>query len=166
MKLSRTAWNNIIIFSVMIFILVINVTDDKLFSEQATSKGAFEAILPLHSIVLTMEITLPGKQEIRYERIGRHWKLTTRGLLFAQTDQQIEQMMMTWQQSKGLIQAGNLVIQGDSTIAVEIAVAGKDTPYNFMLYALHDQLLVNSVNDKRWLALPQYLTQQLIPNSQ
>jgi len=166
MKLSRTAWNNVIIFSVMIFILLINITHDTLFSEQSTKTDALHAVLPLNSVVVTMNIILSGKQKINFERIGRHWKLTTSGLLLSQTDLEIEQTMLAWQQSKGLIQAADIVVKGKQGIAVEIALAGDINTHFFTLYPLHDQLLIFKQKDDIWLALPTHLTKLLIPGSQ
>jgi cytochrome c oxidase assembly factor CtaG len=166
MKLSRTAWNNVIIFSVMIFILLINVTHDTLFSDKTTKTDALHAVLPLHGVVVTMNIIISDKQKINFERVGRHWKLTTSGLLLNQTDQQIEQTMHAWQQSAGLIQATDIIIEGKQGIAVEIALAGDVNPYHFMLYPLHDQLLIYKQKDETWLALPVSLTKQLIPTSE
>jgi hypothetical protein len=165
MKLSRPAWNNVIIFSVMIFILFINVTHDKLFSEQSTQAEALQSVLPLHSVVVTMNIILPGKQKINIERVGRHWKLTTSGLIFSQTDQQIEQTMLTWQQSKGLMQAADIVVEGTQGIFVEIALAGDENIHRFVLYPLPDQLLIYKQQAEVWLALPALSTKRLIPNS-
>ncbi len=165
MKLSRAAWNNVIIFSVMIFILFINVTHDKLFSEQSTQAEALQSVLPLHSVVVTMNIILPGKQKINIERVGRHWKLTTSGLIFSQTDQQIEQTMLAWQQSKGLMQAADIVVEGTQGIFVEIALAGDENMHHFALYPLPDQLLIYKQQGEVWLALPALSTKRLIPNS-
>lgn len=165
MKLSRAAWNNFIIFSVMIFILLINVTHDKLFSEQSTQSEALQSVLPSHSVVVTMNITLPDKQKINFERVGRHWKLTTSGLLFSQTDQQIEQTILAWQQSKGLMQAADIVVEGTQGIFVEIALAGDENIHRFVLYPLPDQLLIYKQQAEVWLALPALSTKRLIPNS-
>ena len=53
MKLSRAGWNNVIIFSVIIFILLINVTNKKLFSDNESSTSAEKSILPEHSVILS-----------------------------------------------------------------------------------------------------------------
>jgi len=57
MKLSRTGWNNVIIFSVMIIIIMINATNDKLFPEDA-EQTASQTLLPEHSVILTLSILL------------------------------------------------------------------------------------------------------------
>ena len=49
MKLSRTGWNNVIIFSVMIIILLINATNDRLFPEGDSVND--KTILPEHSVI-------------------------------------------------------------------------------------------------------------------
>ena len=163
MKLSRTGWNNVIIFSVMIIILLINATNDKLFpDEENNSKGEL-LILPKHSVILTLAIDLSASQQVLFERIGRSWQLTTKGIILEKTDQQIEQMMFSWQQSGGLVQAAEIVIDNDQGITVKIALAGESQARTFVLYPLNDQLLIYQKRDSIWLALPAPIAQQLLP---
>jgi len=107
MKLSKTAWNNVIIFSVMLIILLINSTNNRLFPDNDTNDGL---VLPEHSIILTLSMTLSNNTTIKFERIARSWKTTNQGMLFDLTNQQIEQMMFAWQQSSGLLQADQLLV--------------------------------------------------------
>ncbi|WP_040357680.1 hypothetical protein [Colwellia piezophila] len=165
MKLSRTGWNNVIIFSVMIIILLINATNEKLFPTATDDNHAEQSILPLHSVILTLTMDFPGGERILFERIGRSWQLTTKGVILGKTDQQIEQLMFAWQQSTGLVQAAEIIIANDHAITVKIALAGEEQARDFTLYPLHDQLLIFQQQHNRWLALPAALTQQLIPTS-
>jgi hypothetical protein len=163
MKLSRTGWNNVIIFSVMIIILLINATNNKLFPNEDHENKAERLILPLHSVILTLSIDFPAKQQALFERIGRNWQLTAKGILLDKTNQQIEQMMFAWQQSHGLVQAADIVIDSEQAITVKIALAGEDKLYKYTLYPLTDQLLIYHHQEKLWLALPSTLSQQLLP---
>ena len=163
MKLSRTGWNNVIIFSVMTIILVINATNDKLFPNEASQNNAERLILPQHSVILTLAIDLTAKKQVLLERAGRSWQLTTKGLILEKTEQQIEQMMFAWQQSSGLVQAAEIVIDSDQGITVNISLAGESQERTFILYPLSDQLLVYQQRDNIWLALPATLAQQLLP---
>ncbi len=163
MKLSKTAWNNVIIFSVMIIILLINTTNERLFPENNGISD--KLLLPEHSVVLILKMTLSAKSEVVFERIGRSWQMTSRGILINLTNQQIEQLMFAWQQSSGLVQAGNMVIEGQAGIEVEIIIASEDQEHSFTLYPLVDQLLVFNHQKEIWLALPTALSQQLIPTT-
>jgi len=163
MKLSKTGWNNVIIFSVMIIILLINSTNERLFPEG--DKTNDELILPEHSVVLTLSISLPDEPPIIFERIGRAWQISNQGVSLDLTNQQIEQMMFAWQQSSGLVQAADIVINGQVGIEVGISLASVEQEQKFTLYRLTDQLLVYNQQKKIWLALPAAMNHQLIPIS-
>ena len=162
MKLSKTAWNNVIIFSAMIIILLINATNDRLFPEDNNND---ELLLPEHSVVLTLSVALANKGSIMFERVGRAWQMTSQGVLLDLTNQQIEQMMFTWQQSSGLVQAADILVNGQEGIQVELSLAGVEQQQKFTLYPLIDQLLVYNMQKKLWLALPSAMNHQLIPFS-
>lgn len=163
MKLSKTGWNNVIIFSVMIIILLINTTNDRLFPENNNSND--ELLLPEHSVVLTLSLFLENNSSITFERVGRAWQMTSQGVLLDLTNQQIEQVMFAWQQSSGLVQAADIVIDGQSGVQVELSLAGVEQQQKFVLYPLSDQLLVYNLQKKLWLALPAAMNHQLIPIS-
>ena len=161
MKLSKTAWNNVIIFSVMIIILLINSTNERLFPEGTNTND--ELLLPQHSVVLTLSIALPNETSIVFERIARAWQMTSQGVLLDLTNQQIEQVMLAWQQSSGLVQAADIVIDGQEAVEVKLSLAGVEQEQKFTLFPLADQLLVYNQQKKIWLALPAAMNQQLIP---
>jgi len=168
MKLSRTGWNNVIIFSVMIIILLINATNDRLFPEDdvGISNSAEQALLAQHSVILALEIN----NQVSIERIGKSWKISVINQSHAQlpdlNPQQIEQVVLAWQQASGLVQADDVVITGQQGIRVLIDTANNAQQQVFTLYPLIDQLLIKkqlSENHAIWLALPQALTAQLLP---
>lgn len=161
MKLSKTAWNNVIIFSVMIIILIINTTNNHLFPENDISND--ELLLPEHSVVLTLSVFLPNNRSITFERIGRAWQMTKKGILLDLTNQQIEQMMFAWQQSSGLVQAADIVVDGQAGIQIELSLASIEQTLKFILYPLTDQLLIYNQQKKIWLALPAAMNHQLVP---
>jgi hypothetical protein len=165
MKLSRTGWNNVIIFSVMTIILLINATNNKLFPSEERDNKAEQLLLPQHSLIVTLAIDFSENQQVFFERVGRSWQLTAKGIIVDKTDQQIEQMMFAWQQSSGLVQAADIVIDKEKGVAVQIALAGDAKAQTFTLYPLADQLLIYQHQDKIWLSLPSTLAQQLLPVS-
>ncbi len=165
MKLSRTGWNNVIIFSVMIIILLINATNDKLFPNEETGASGERLILPQHSVILTLSIDFSESQQLLLERVGRSWQLTAKGITLEKSEQQIEQMMFAWQQSSGLVQAADILIDSDLGIEVQIALAGEPEVRTFIVYPLDDQLLIHQQKDNVWLALPATLALQLLPVS-
>jgi hypothetical protein len=162
MKLSRTGWNNVIIFSVMIIILLINATNDRLFPKGNSFND--NTILPEHSVILTLVINFSDNRKLTFERVGRAWKMTSRGLLVDLSNQQIEQLMLAWQQSSGLVQADDILVEGLEGIEVLISTATNKDELVYMLYPLVDQLLVFNLQNKLWLALPTAVAHQLVPN--
>jgi len=162
MKLSRTGWNNVIIFSVMIIILLINATNDRLFPKGDSRNDQY--LLPEHSVILTLVINFNDNRQLKFERIGRAWQLTSQGLLVDLSNQQIEQLMSAWQQSSGLIQAGEMLVEGATGVEVLIKTATNKDELVYMLYPLVDQLLIFNVQNKLWLALPKAVANQLIPS--
>ena len=162
MKLSRTGWNNVIIFSVMIIILLINATNDRLFPKGDIRSDKY--LLPEHSVILTLVINFNDNRQLKFERIGRAWQLTSQGLLVDLSNQQIDQLMSAWQQSSGLIQAGEMLVEGATGIEVLINTATNKDELVYMLYPLVDQLLIFNVQNKLWLALPKAVANQLIPS--
>jgi hypothetical protein len=163
MKLSKTAWNNVIIFSVMIIILLINTTNNRLFPEDDSMNNAL--ILPEHSVILTLSVTYPDKSSVLFERIGRAWKMTSQGRLVDLNTQQIDQVMFAWQQTSGLVQADDILIDGQQGTLVKISLAGVETEQVFTLYPLIDQLLIFNQQKQLWLALPLALSRQLTPST-
>jgi len=161
MKLSKTAWNNVIIFSVMIIILLINGTNERLFPED--SKNNDEQLLPQHSVVLTLSITLPNDTSVVFERMARAWQMTSQGVFLDLTNQQIDQVMLAWQQSIGLVQAADIVVNGQDGVEVKLSLAGVEQEQKFTLFPLADQLLVYNQQKKSWLAFPVAISHQLIP---
>jgi hypothetical protein len=162
MKLSRTGWNNVIIFSVMIIILLINATNDRLFPEEEGVSDKY--ILPEHSVILTLTVNYSDNRQLTFERVGRAWKMTNQGLLVDLSNQQIDQLMLAWQQASGLVQADDILVEGLTGVEVLINTATSQHELVYKLYPLVDQLLVFNVQRKLWLALPKAVANQLIPN--
>jgi len=162
MKLSRTGWNNVIIFSVMIIILLINATNDRLFPEGGS--GNDNTLLPEHSIILTLAINFSDNRQLAFERVGRAWQMTSQGLLVDLSNQQIDQLMLAWQQGSGLLQADDILVEGLKGIEVLINTATSKDELVYKLYPLVDQLLVFNLQNKLWLSLPKAVAHQLVPN--
>jgi hypothetical protein len=121
-------------------------------------------LLPEHSVILTLVINFDGKRQLTFERVGKAWQMTSQGLLVDLTNQQIEQLMLAWQQSSGLVQADDILIEGLNGIEVLVNTASNKYELAFMLYPLVDQLLVLNLQNKLWLSLPKAVARQLIPN--
>ena len=165
MKLSKPAWNNVIIFTVMIFILVINFTNERLFIDSAKDESTQHYILSEHAVILTLTLSHINPQShniniLNVARAGQSWKSSSKNL----SVQLIEQMMNSWQQATGLIQADNIEIKGIVETSAIISLAGDNYEYILTLYPLNDQLLIKREHDNKtlWFSLPPAMSKQLI----
>jgi hypothetical protein len=159
MKLSKTGWNNVIIFTVMSMILLINLTNGRLFPNNDKSTANNErSILGEHAVILTLAIN----EQIFIERIGQTWR--AKPVIIS--NQALEQMMLSWQQPAALeISAPTDIFNNtnNNAIIVTINIAGQELPTVLSLYPLEAQFLIYHHLDKKWLSLSAQLYQQLIP---
>jgi len=156
MKLSRTAWNNVIIFSVMGMILAINVANKRLFPEDGNvSAGQEKSILGEHAVILTLEVA----NQLTIERIGKSWRVQPEVM----NEQALEQMMLAWQQSSGYVQSAPEDVTQAKPIEVNIYLAGQAQVMRLHLYPQQEQLLIHNLSGDDWLSLPILIYRQLLP---
>ena len=156
MKLSRTGWNNVIIFVVMIFILVINVTNKQLFSDNNTDVASEQSLLGNGSVILTLALN----NNILIERIGRTWRATPAKL----SGQALEQMMMSWQQVTGDVLIEAPIVDKKMALIITVNLAGQEQATVLSLYSVIDELLVFNHQSQLWFSLPMQIFQQLLPS--
>ncbi len=157
MKLSRAGWNNVIIFSVMAFILIINMTNNQLFSEnEETTQSAQPYLLGEHATILTLSIS----PNLLIERIGKTWR-STPAILQAQP---LEQMMLSWQNSIGVTVEAPPELDQQMALVVKVDLAGNEHTQLLNLYATDTELLVHNQTTSQWLSFPLAIFSQLIPN--
>lgn len=153
-KFSRAGWNNVIIFAVMGFILLINATHDNVFSVKS-DKQQTVALLGNNAVILTLTIN----QQIKIERIGKTWRASPATI----DGQALEQMMMAWQQSTGEIIDEPVDIDKQLALIVSADVAGQTQATILSIHATDEKLLVFNHKSKQWLALPLPIYSQLLP---
>ena len=158
MKLSRTGWNNVIIFSVMAFILVINITNKKLFFNDETSSQTSQSyILGEHATILTLSIN----PSIVIERIGKNWRAEPSIM----PEQALEQMMRSWHQSTGSFVKTSPELDKQMALVVSIELAGQTKTQILNLYVTDSELLIHNQTTDQWLSFPMEIFSQLIPNA-
>jgi len=153
-KFSRAGWNNIIIFGVMGFILLINATHDNVFSSKQNSESE-QHIFNSNSVILTLSIN----QQVKVERIGKTWRMTP-GVLNGQA---LEQMMLAWHQSIGSKVDAPEDIDPQLGLIVSAELAGQAQAIVLSLYVHAQQLLIYNHQTKLWLSLPLPIYEQLLP---
>lgn len=154
-KFSRSGWNNVIIFAVMGFILLINATHDNVFSSK-TSVDKAQFLLGENAVILTLSIN----QQLKIERIGKTWRAMP-GHIHGQA---LEQMMMSWQQATGNIVDAPENIDQQLALIVSAEMAGQPEAVVFSLHLSEDELLIFNHKLERWFSLPSQLFSQLIPS--
>lgn len=157
MKLSRSGWNNVIIFSIMAFILMINVTNRKLFTDQDQIENEQSLLLfERGSVILTLMVN----QQMSVERDGLSWRTVPEGKL---TTQAAEQMMRAWHKASGEQLAIEFNRNNHEAIMVSMMLAGEQGIHSFSLYPFEEQLIVFNHQTAQYLALPPQLFAQLLP---
>jgi hypothetical protein len=155
-KLTKTGWNNVIIFAVMGFILVINLTNKKIFSADDNVSSEQEiALVGKQNVILTLSIN----NIVNIERIGRTWRATPSNI----SGQALAQMMMSWQQSHGEAMAQAPEIDRQFSLDVKLDIAGQAEPLALNFYATEQQLLIFNQRSKQWLTMPIGMYGQLFP---
>ena len=154
LKLSKSGWNNVIIFAVMGFILIINMTQNKITEQEATLTGEQFVFAP-PAILLTLRVN----QTIVIERQGTSWHSNMSNM----STQLLEQMMMTWQSSQGTVIDAPTGIDRQMALRIHAMIATETEPRVLDLYADDHQLLIYQQHNDLWLSLPLQLYNQLIP---
>jgi hypothetical protein len=153
MKLSRTGWNNVIIFSVMIFILVINVTNKKLYSSDDDQQ---KTIFSNHAVILSLAVN----QQVSIQRIGRTWRATPAKI----SGQALDQMMLTWHEIEGDIVSEPPELDRQMALVVSVDLAGDTSAQILNLFITDNELIIFNEQQNRWLSFPLVIFSQLIPN--
>ena len=154
-KLSRTGWNNVIIFSVMGFILLINFTQKNVDRSTESVHQSNIALIEEHGVILSLTIN----QQTNIERIGQTW----RSLPAVIQGQPLDEMMRTWHQTEGVNIEQPNDIDKSKAVIVSIVLAGQDESEYFMLMPSNGQLIIFKQSTKQWLSLPMALFSQLVP---
>ena len=157
MKLSRTGWNNVIIFSVMAFILLINFTNNKIFSDSKSMSEVEQATLFTANETI---LTLTFSHNVTVERIGKNWRATPAVL----NEQALEQMMRSWKNSEGETVKSPPILDEKMALVVNIELADQVEPYVLSLFATDSELLIFNRTTQVWKSFPLAIFAQLVPN--
>ncbi|WP_448565832.1 hypothetical protein [Thalassotalea ganghwensis] len=154
-KLSRAGWNNVIIFGVMGFILIINATNNNVFSTKSESH-AQQYLLGENAVILTLQVS----EEVSIQRLGTKWQATPEKI----TGQALAQMMRSWQQLEGELISAPEDVDLSLALPIVVSVANRQHPLSLKLVATDDQLLIFNDANQRWYVLPMALFPQLLPS--
>lgn len=157
MKLSRAGWNNVIIFVVMGFILLINFTNNKIFPDsEKTAKIEQATLFGKHTTILTLTFY----PNITIERMGNTWRVTPAIL----PEQALEQMMRSWANSEGDTLKVAPKLDEKMAFIVKVEIAGQEYPHTLKLFATDTELLIHNKTTDLWKSFPLAIFSQLVPN--
>lgn len=156
LKFTRSGWNNIIIFSVMAFIVVINLTQKNIFNDNELLSTQQVSLLGDHNIILSLTVN----QQTNIERIGATWRALPNVL----QGQPLEAMMDAWHKANGVLVEKPADIDKSKAIMVSVVLAGQDQHDYFLFLPTAGALLIYQQSHKQWLSLPLPLFDQLLPN--
>lgn len=88
-RLSRKAWNNIIIFAMLLMIFLFNTTNNILVGSGDDQQSI--GLLPEHAVLMTLE-----SNGIEIQRIGTGWRVNPNAEM---STQKISNLVTHWQQS-------------------------------------------------------------------
>ncbi len=158
MRLSRTGWNNVIIFSVMSIIIFLNFTNDKLFRRDKSGSYTQDiTIFGDHAVILSLTIN----DHITIARRGKNWQITP--LITHINSQALTQMMQSWQRVTGTTATLKYDLSKQKAIKATVLIAGAEQPYQLSLFPIQDQLLLLNQKTAQWFSLPLAIYYQLLP---
>jgi len=129
-RMSRKAWNNIIIFAMLLMIFLFNATTNILNGPD--DKPQSIGLLPEHSLLMTLQ-----SNGLEIQRIGTGWRLVPAAGV---TQQQVHNIVNNWQVS---IMAPIEIPQPKNQPLVVVAwLAGVDQGMVFQLYQQQQDILV------------------------
>ncbi|KKE84107.1 hypothetical protein [Pseudoalteromonas luteoviolacea] len=157
MGLSRKAWNNVVIFSMLIMIFFLNGLHHKLNPQQAEFERIM--VLPEHSFVLAL--AYPG---VKIERIGTTWRIEKKLMEKEQaryTEQDLAQIVQLWQYTE-LQSIAPPQLSPESAISVATFwLAGEELPLSYQLYRADEVYFLFAKRQQQWLELDVDIAKQL-----
>ena len=152
-KLSRQAWNNVLIVTMIVMIFLFNSTNNILTGGQDDDPKVLP-ILPEGSLILTVEM---GDRKI--ERIGRSWRANPS---LDMADEALSALMSNWQNGLVMVDEGALP---DTPIVIVVWLAGETKGRVFQLFEQQGSTFL-FFDNKRYrildLTLPQLIPGEFI----
>lgn len=132
-RLSQRGWNNVIIVSMLLLIVLFNSSSNFLSNDELDPDQSFP-LLPANSVLMTLDF---GSQKV--ERIGRGWRILA-DKSQALTDQTVlNELVNNWQRAE--IQPFDELKQ-DRGLVVVVWLAGQDQARVYQFYQIGQTLLV------------------------
>ncbi len=159
MRLSRKAWNNVVIISMLLMIFFFNGLHKKL-NTPPVNEGV-QALLPEQSFILAMAFP-----ELKIERIGTSWRSQKLQSITWQADEQtLEQLVERWQRQQLTIAAlpVSKISKASADYVASVWLAGEQLPAVYQLYSIEQQYYLLDKRLQRVFVLEQADVVKLFP---
>ena len=150
MRLSKRAWNNVLIFACLGMIIIFNLMSGKLIDN---AEGSVATILPEQSMILTLEYP-----NVSIERLGTSWRVNPSEII---QPADVERIMNTWLTISGEI---SLATSDEEGYRVTLWLAGQEHPMKLWIQP-DSQLITDILNQKTWMISPSQLNQLTVKTS-
>jgi hypothetical protein len=144
-KLSQRAWNNVIIVSMLMLIMLFNFSSDFL-NDGSDESSPFLTLVPVNMTITTMAF-----EQEKVERIGQGWR-TTSGFY---SNERLESLVEHWINAEISLFDPNYNWQSP-TATVELWFAGQALSIKYQFIQLTDKTLVRIDEQTYQLISPNY----------
>ena len=148
-KLSQRAWNNVIIISMLMLIMLFNFSIN-ILNEEGTEASSLLTLVPANMAITTMEF-----EQQKVERIGQGWRTTSVKSARKYSNSELANLVEHWNHSEI-----SLFEQDpswpSSTSVVKLWFAGQALPIEYQFMQLTDKTFVKIDKKTYQLISPSY----------
>jgi hypothetical protein len=148
-KLSQRAWNNVIIVSMLILIMLFNFSSDFL-NDGSDGSSSLLTLVPPNLAITTMVFA----QE-KVERIGQGWRTTSGKYVRKYSNEELASLVEYWMNAKISLFDQSPNWQSPSS-TVQLWFAGQALPIEYQFMQLEDKTLVKIDQQTYQLISPSY----------
>jgi hypothetical protein len=144
-KLSQRAWNNVIIVSMLILIVLFNFSSNFL-NEESDDASSIRTLVPANITITTMQF-----EQEKVERIGQGWR-TASGMY---SNERLVSLVESWNKAEVSLFDQDLSGQLSGPL-VKVWFAGQALPIDYQFIQLADKTLVKVDQKTYQLISPRY----------
>ena len=148
-KLSQRAWNNVIIVSMLMLIMLFN------FSANFLNDGSDETSSLLTLVPANMTITTMEFEQEKIERIGQGWRTTSEAYGRKYNNEELASLVENWANAE-IDLFDQYSTWQSHTSAVKLWFAGQALPIEYQFMQLTDKTLVKIDKQTYQLITPSY----------
>lgn len=156
LRLSKRAWNNILIFSMLVLILILNLdqfsSNDKAQARLVVAQGEY---------ILSMQIN-----QLEIEKAGSQWRINPNAIAPSNmpTAQQLQSIILAWQQA--YVQPADIEFDSQQFASpdtlVSLNLAGSNTPIVVAFFIVNEQVYL-VLNKQVYVLMSPNIEQLLSP---